>query len=86
MKNTHKACINLMYFMANYPYDFINKCWNDEPWLMNHLIEKFNGYCKNETTLTGFSRFFYNLDTENQVKLLTWIEENYLAFPEFQQD
>ena len=60
-----------VYFCMNYPYDFISKCWSDEPNLVSHLEEKFADYDYD------MNRFYCGLDMFNMRKLLFWVIENY---------
>ena len=60
-------------FGYNYPYNFIEKCWSDEnDMLINHLMYKFEDEC-----YSNMNRFFTELDTKNQEKLVNWVFENY---------
>jgi hypothetical protein len=84
ISNTSYACVNLMYFMSNFPANFISECWVDKPNIIEHLKDKFKTYSeKYRTASQGFPSFFYDLDRENQTKLVNWINENYFAFTEF---
>lgn len=57
-----------VYFCMNYPYDFIERVWCDEPLLCSHLRSKFDG---------DVNRFYCSLDCCNSYRLLRWILENY---------
>jgi hypothetical protein len=74
--------INFMYFLANFPHDFIGKCWSDNKILADHLKEKLLGYSDNRCYVTceDMCKFFFELDKGNQNKLIQWVNENYLAF------
>ena len=63
---------NWILFTYNYPRDFIDKCWNDEKYLIDHLKYKFEEKCNYNMNL-----FFCELDTENQEKLVNWAINNY---------
>jgi hypothetical protein len=80
MENVN-AMIKFAYFTANFPHDFIEKCWADENWLVEHLKTKMETYTfldgKGYVTFNVFMNFFLNLDNGNQVKLCKWINENY---------
>jgi hypothetical protein len=82
MKNLHKSIVNFCYFTANFPSNFIEKCWGKDHWLFDHLMSKLSSKCDKSGCVTkgAFMNFFMDLDTENQEKLLTWIDDNYLAF------
>lgn len=69
--NPINSNINLVYFGYNYKRDFILECWKDEPVMANHLNSKFNG---------DVFRFLSILSRDNQYKLLTYIDANYLSF------
>lgn len=79
--NATNANINFAYFCLNFPHDFIEKCWIGNTHTINHLNDKFMTLYKTKgTALMPF--FFSQLDRENQIKLSTWINENYLSFPD----
>jgi len=75
------AIINFCFFAANFPHDFIQQCWKDEPHLIEHLKEHFasksDGVCIDSG---AFLKFYFELSRNNQRKLAKWITENYLAF------
>ena len=77
------AVINFAFFVANYPHDFIQKCWgeSEKKYLVSHLKEKFNAnYMKVDSPSGAFMNWFYDLDEENRRLLIKWINENYKAF------
>ena len=62
--------INFMYFIFNYPQDFIQKVWSDEQWLAKHIEDKWSGYHKQYGNPTlAFNKWFMELDRANQNKL-----------------
>ena len=64
-------------FGYNYPPDFIEQVWADDPNMMKHLKEKF-GYFYNKVGPDAvMNRFFVELDDSNQRKLEDWITANY---------
>ena len=63
----NKSIKNYVYFCFNYPNNFILDCFGTGS-IGQHLKSKFNG---------DVNSFFINLDSENQEKLLNWIEQNY---------
>lgn len=67
-----------MVFGHNYPHNFIQTVWADNPNLARHLEEKFNKFYSNYRygTMTFF-RWFMELDGGNREKLVTWVNENY---------
>lgn len=69
---TEKRAINKwVFFCFNYPYDFISRVWSDEPYLAEHIQNKFNGYGGN------VNRLYCELDSNNASKLLDWVLNNY---------
>lgn len=81
MKNQINAIINFAYFTANFPRNFIEDCWEDEPYLIDHITSKFRGQSEGQVVYSGgFIKFFLDLDRENQTKLANWINENYVSF------
>ncbi|MDD5013473.1 MAG: hypothetical protein PHW73_00040 [Atribacterota bacterium] len=71
--------IDFAYFAANFPPDFIEKVWSDEPHIAQHLKEKLHRYAENETFISvgTFMKWFFDLDMGNQHKLTDWIQNNY---------
>lgn len=73
-----EAVLNFVFFTANFTPKFIEKCWADNPHLIEHLKSKLysksNGGC---IDMGGFMRFFMDMDKENMEKLIIWIDENY---------
>lgn len=69
--------INVMYFLTNYNRDFIKDCWSDSPTMYNHFQSKLNNSNGNAFNL------FMEMGTDNQKKLLTYIDKNYCAFSYF---
>jgi len=65
-----------VYFSFNYPYDFIERIWAGNH-LVEHLRQKYDGYCEQYGSGAAFNQFYVNLDTENQKILEGWILENY---------
>lgn len=87
MKDTHKSTINFIYFIANFPPNFINKIWADDSKMRDHLNEKFNSIVTDTAQNLGkFMLWFYDLDQKNQIKLLEWVDENYLASNKLAQE
>lgn len=60
-----------IFFTFNYPYDFIERCWSDEPYLAEHIRGKFNDYGGD------MNRLYCELDKSNAEKLLDWVMDNY---------
>lgn len=76
---------NLVYFSANFPLNFIEKCWEDNPGLAKHIRCKLLAISDKENlsyiSLNAFYRFFFDLDASNQAKLCEWIIKNYNGIP-----
>ena len=85
MTHSNRKVINFMYFGNNYPHDFIEKCWNYDKRLADHLRDKFSDFYLRYTTYTFF-RWFMELDEGNKIHLLEWITHNYIAFDNLKQD
>jgi len=64
-------------FSLNYPYDFIEKVWEDKPNLINHLKGKFDMYYDKYGSNGVMLQFWVNLDNENRLRLENWIKNNY---------
>jgi hypothetical protein len=66
-----------VYFTYNYPSDFIEQAWADNPNLMEHIKSKFRGYYDKYGAEGVMNRFYVGLDSENQRILEDWILANY---------
>jgi hypothetical protein len=64
-------------FAYNFPYDFIENCWADNPRIAEHLRKKFNMYLNECESLEGFMRFVQSLDLDNERKLFNYIDDYY---------
>ena len=61
----------MFYFPFNInSYTLIKEIWEDDPYLMKHLQEKYVDY-------NNVMEFFCNLDADNQKKFLEYILDNY---------
>ena len=81
MTTRHDNTINFMYFMSNYRQGFIFDVWKDDSRLATHLNNKFTVFCyESESSASAFVKWFYDLDRDNQCKLLEWVNENYKSF------
>ena len=69
--NEKYAINKWIFFTFNYPYDFIERCWSDEPILAEHIRSKFNEY------EGDMNRLYCELDNANSEKLLEWVLDNY---------
>lgn len=60
----------------NYPYDFIDKCWEDEKYLTELLKRKFDMYYKKVGACGVIPEFYVNLSKNHQIKLAKWVDKN----------
>lgn len=77
MKLPIEAMLNFTYFCSNYPSNFIEECWKDNPHMMGHLQNKFNEIYDVKAQPREVLRFVFELDEDNREKFLTWIHKNY---------
>jgi hypothetical protein len=81
--NTQEQRANAMekflFFTANFPNEFIDKCWKDDKIMMDHFKEKFDSiwFCGSTNGLETMLKFCFALDITNREKLFKWIDENY---------
>ena len=68
---------NYVYFAYNYPSDFIEKAWAEDPNMVQHLKSKFDGFYKQYGAGGVMNKFYTELDNENQKTLEDWIMANY---------
>ena len=67
-----KSAINKwVFFCFNYPYDFIERCWQDNPLMASHIRGKF------ESCSYDINRLYCELDASNESRLLDWVLSNY---------
>lgn len=69
--NDKRVINKWIFFTFNYPSDFIEKCWSDDPYLAEHIRYKFEYYSCN------INRLYCEIDNENKNRLLDWVLENY---------
>ena len=74
MTNKHRTILNFAYFNTNHHYKWEEKCFKGD----THIINKYRN-----SDMTP-ARFMLELDRENQLKMINWIQENYLAFHDFE--
>jgi hypothetical protein len=75
-----EAVQKFAYFTANFPADFIERCWDDNgPHMVQHMRSKLKATGDNGIFVTpgDFMRFFFCLSTDHQIKLILWIDKNY---------
>jgi hypothetical protein len=81
IKHPINSVINWNYFCLNFRHDFIEQCWKGMPRNIDHFKQKFSDiYDRKGTALMPF--FFSELDRYNQEKLINWVNENYISFPD----
>ena len=83
---------SIVWFGLNYNYDFIERCWSDDPCLANHLKDKFaictsgledQAFISRRTEIKTrisygvMTRFLTMLDTANREKLYNYILKTY---------
>lgn len=71
------AMKKIIYFGLNYPHNFIEMVWADEPNMVNHYKSKFTDLYQKYGSMGVFNAFFTYLDNEAQSKLANWIVQNY---------
>ena len=76
LNEKQKSIQNYVYFCMNYPYDFIEKCWEGDKHLIEHLKPKFKSYYSKFGPSAVMNEFFVNLSSGHQLKLAKWIDEN----------
>ena len=77
MKEKLTAINKWMFFIYNYPYNFIDSIWGNEPWLVNHLKGKFNAYYEDYGAYGVIPKFYAELDSSNKIKMMSWVMENF---------
>ena len=78
MRETSLNAINkFFYFSMNFPYNFIEKVWENEPYLAKHLRGKFEGLYRLYGSYGVINAFYGELDTNNRIKLMDWVMNNY---------
>lgn len=77
-EQNNKSPINkYAYFSFNYPNDFIEKAWVDNPNIAKHLRDKFTENYNKYGSTGAMNGFYINLDGDNQQILEDWIMNNY---------
>ena len=66
-----------VYWCFNYTPNFIDECWADDPNLANHFKKKFMGYYDQVGADGVMNRFFVELSSGNQHKLIEYVLSNY---------
>ena len=85
VRGSVNTVINWNYFCLNFSSDFIRKCWIGDERMIKHLKERFNEIYERRGTLL-MPLFFTQLDAKNQVKLVKWVNDNYLSWPDLKTD
>jgi len=76
MTKKENLVLDFAYFAANFPHDFIEKCWKNSS-MKHHLKSKLKSSNDRFISTGDFMNFFFNLDQSNQIQLINWIDENY---------
>lgn len=71
-----KAINKFFYFSMNYPYNFIEEVWKDEPGLASHLRAKFDDLYERKGSYGVINAFYAELDGTNRMKLMLWVLDN----------
>lgn len=66
-----------MMFTYNFPHDFIEKVWGDDPSLVSHFKGKFNSYYNSYGPYGVIPAFYGDLSVNNQQKLEEWVLANF---------
>lgn len=66
-----------VYWCFNYYPNFIEECWADDPNLAQHLKSKFMGYYNDFGSRAVMNKFFVELSSDNQQKLIDYVLSNY---------
>lgn len=68
-----------MYFIYNYPYDFIEKVWGERKQynFTDHLQNKFDSLYDRVGAYGVIPAFYAELDWNNRIKLMEWVMDNY---------
>ena len=66
-----------MFFIYNYPPNFISEIWKDEPWLVQHLTGKFNALYEDKGAYGVIPAFYGELTTNNRIKMMSWVMDNF---------
>ena len=78
------AMRNIVYFIYNFPYNFIESVWGDSNMVKAHLNSKFDGFARSKkikkSSAVALLYFITDLDAGNQKKLFTWVANNYQSF------
>lgn len=64
-------------FGFNYPPNFIEEAWGDEPMMKDHLQKKFVDYYNIYGSSAVMNQFWVNLDGKNREILINYINLNY---------
>jgi len=63
--------------MMNWNPNWIEKVWKDNPMLIAHFNEKFEGLNRRHDPATAIVRFFFELSEDNQELLINWVTNCY---------
>lgn len=78
MDKTSLIAINKwMFFTFNFPNDFIEKVWADDPSLIRHLENKFRSLYEYRGSYGVIPAFYGELSANNRMKLMQWVMDNF---------
>lgn len=76
-KTSLNAINKWMFFTFNFPNDFIEKIWADEPYLVSHLKSKFLSLYNYHGSYGVIPAFYGELSANNRMKMMQWVMDNY---------
>ncbi|MCK9430384.1 MAG: hypothetical protein M0R17_10320 [Candidatus Omnitrophica bacterium] len=77
LKESDSLIHKFVYFGFNYPNNWVNEVWKDNPTLAKHLNTKFHSIYNKVGARAAVNTFYTELDSENQHILEDWINNNY---------
>ena len=76
-KNALIAINKWNYFIYNFPSNFIEQVWADDPSLAAHFRGKFNYYEKQYGGYGCIPALYGELGNNNRKKLMQWVMDNF---------
>jgi hypothetical protein len=68
---------SVILFAHNYPHNFIEEVWKEEPMMAQHLRSKFDGYAKwHQNPIALIMKFMAELSSDKLSELEDYIEKN----------
>ena len=78
MDKTSLTAINKwMFFIYNYPHDFIEQIWGDDKYLVLHLKGKFANNYEYYGAYGCIPAFYGELSSNNRIKMMDWVMKNF---------